>query len=68
MRVSNSVAELGQQIHADLRIQHPEWVQPNGECPFVIRTRRAWWNCSTVLEEPDPTKLSLIFIARLNMD
>ena len=22
-----------QQIHDDLRIQHPEWVEPNGECP-----------------------------------
>ncbi len=33
MRVSNSIAELRQQIHDDLRIQHPEWVGPNGECP-----------------------------------
>lgn len=34
MRVSNSIAELRQQIHDDLRIQHPEWIQPNGECPI----------------------------------
>jgi hypothetical protein len=33
MRVSNSIAELRQQIHDDLRIQHPEWIQPNGGCP-----------------------------------
>jgi hypothetical protein len=33
MRVSNSIAELRQQIHDDLRIQHPEWVEANGECP-----------------------------------
>ncbi len=33
MRVSNSIAELRQQIHQDLRIQHPEWIEPNGECP-----------------------------------
>jgi hypothetical protein len=33
MRVSNSIAELRQQIHDDLRIQHPEWVEPTGECP-----------------------------------
>jgi hypothetical protein len=33
MRVSNSIAELQQQIHDDLRIQHPEWVKPNGESP-----------------------------------
>jgi len=25
--------ELQQQIHDDLRIQHPEWVKSNGECP-----------------------------------
>jgi hypothetical protein len=28
-----SYSELQQQIHEDLRIQHPEWVSPNGECP-----------------------------------
>jgi hypothetical protein len=26
--------ELRQQIHDDLRIQHPEWVEPNGGCPM----------------------------------
>ena len=25
---------LLQQIHNDLRIQHPEWIQPNGESPM----------------------------------
>lgn len=25
--------ELQQQIHDDLRIQHPDWVNPNGESP-----------------------------------
>ena len=34
MRVSNSIAQLRQQIHDDLRIQHPEWVEPNGESPM----------------------------------
>jgi len=33
MRISNSIAELRQQIHEDLRVQHPEWVEPNGGCP-----------------------------------
>ena len=27
-------AELRQQIHDDLRLQHPDWVQPNGESPI----------------------------------
>jgi len=26
--------ELRRQIHHDLRIQHPEWVQPNGGSPM----------------------------------
>ena len=30
----HSYTELRQQIHNDLRIQHPEWVQPNGESPM----------------------------------
>ena len=30
----NTYAELLQQIHDDLRIQHPEWVQPNGDSPM----------------------------------
>jgi hypothetical protein len=28
-----SYNELQQQIHEDLRIQHPDWVEPNGDCP-----------------------------------
>jgi hypothetical protein len=30
----HTYTELLQQIHDDLRIQHPEWVQPNGESPM----------------------------------
>ncbi len=29
----HSYSELQQQIHEDLRIQHPEWVKPSGDCP-----------------------------------
>jgi hypothetical protein len=32
-RQIHTYTELRQQIHDDLRIQHPEWVQPNGACP-----------------------------------
>ena len=27
----HTYTELRQQIHDDLRVQHPEWVEPNGE-------------------------------------
>ena len=30
----HTVAELQQQIHHDLRSQHPEWVGPSGESPM----------------------------------
>jgi len=29
----HSYRELQQQILKDLRIQHPEWIDPNGNCP-----------------------------------
>jgi hypothetical protein len=30
----HTYAELRQQIHGDLRMQHPEWVQPDGKSPI----------------------------------
>lgn len=30
---SDPYTELKQQIQEDLRAQHPEWVQPGGDCP-----------------------------------
>ena len=29
----HSYTELQRQIHDDLRVQHPDWVKPNGDCP-----------------------------------
>jgi hypothetical protein len=28
-----SYAQLQRQIHDALRVEHPEWVGPNGDCP-----------------------------------
>ena len=30
----HTYTELRQQIHHDLRLQHPEWVHPDGEAPM----------------------------------
>ena len=30
----HTYSELRQKIHDDLRLQHPEWVQPGGESPI----------------------------------
>ena len=32
-RPLHTYADLRRQIHNDLRNQHPEWIQPNGESP-----------------------------------
>ena len=29
----DTYTELKEQIHGDLRAQHPEWVEPTGDCP-----------------------------------
>jgi hypothetical protein len=29
----HTYAELRQQIHDDLRVQHPEWIEPDGKSP-----------------------------------
>jgi hypothetical protein len=34
MRIIKPIANFRQQIHDDLRKQHPEWVLPNGESPI----------------------------------
>ena len=33
-RQIHTYAELRQQIHHDLRLQHPEWIEPSGESPM----------------------------------
>ena len=30
----HTITELRQQIHHDLRVQHPDWVQPDGKSPM----------------------------------
>jgi hypothetical protein len=34
VREIHTYADLRKQIHDDLRIQHPEWVRPNGDSPM----------------------------------
>ena len=29
-----SYTQLQRQIHDALRVEHPEWVEPNGDCPM----------------------------------
>jgi hypothetical protein len=52
-----------QQIHGDLRIQHPEWVQPNGECPMCDVYEARLVKELESLTPSDSTSLSPLLIA-----
>jgi hypothetical protein len=47
--------ELRQQIHDDLRFQHPEWVQPNGESPICDSYESRLMELLTCLERSELT-------------
>ena len=44
----HTYTELQQQIHDDLRIQHPEWIAPSGESAMCDLTTRTSRKCSTL--------------------
>jgi hypothetical protein len=31
--INGSLFQLQHEIHDALRVQHPDWVEPNGDCP-----------------------------------
>jgi hypothetical protein len=46
----HSYIQLQQQIHHALRVQHPDWVEPNGNCPtcdsYELRLAGPAWSFS----------------------
>ena len=48
-------ADLRKQIHDDLRIQHPEWVQPNGESPMCDSYEARLMKTLNVLKRQHPS-------------
>ena len=51
----HSYADLRKQIHDDLRIQHPEWVQPNGESPICDSYEARLMETLNVLKRQRPS-------------
>jgi hypothetical protein len=45
----HSYIQLEQQIHYALRVQHPDWVEPNGDCPNLRFLSHASRNCLAFL-------------------
>jgi hypothetical protein len=48
-------ADLRKQIHDDLRIQHPEWVQPDGESPICDSYESRLMKTLDVLKRQHPS-------------
>ena len=58
----HTYTELRKQIHDDLRIQHPEWVDPNGESPKCDSYEARLMEQLDTFTRRDPTSLSLLLI------
>ena len=52
----HTYTELRQQIHDDLRIQHPEWIQPNGESPVCDSYEARLMQLLAGLPQREPNK------------
>lgn len=58
----HSYTELQQQIHQDLRVQHPEWVEPNGECPTCDSYELRLAELLGLTQRPNTGMQSLLFL------
>ena len=52
----HTYADLRKQIHEGLRIQHPEWVQPNGESPLCDFYEARLMELLQSLNQANPTR------------
>ncbi len=52
----HTYADLQRQIHDDLRIQHPEWIQPNGESPVCDSYEARLMQLLAGLPQREPNK------------
>jgi hypothetical protein len=59
----HTYADLRQQIHDDLPIQHPEWVEPNGESLMCLMEL-----FDSLTQRGIQRGLSLFLIAHLNRE
>ena len=53
----HTYADLRKQIRYDLRIQHPEWVKPNGESPMCDSYEARLIKTLETLIKTEPSKL-----------
>jgi hypothetical protein len=51
----HTYTDLRKQIHDDLRIQHPEWVQPDGESPMCDSYESRLMKTLDVLKRQHPS-------------
>jgi hypothetical protein len=49
-------ADLRKQMHDDLRMQHPEWVEPNGESPMCDSYEARLLELLEAITQREPTE------------
>jgi hypothetical protein len=51
----HTYADLRKKMHEDLRVQHPEWIQPNGESPMCDSYEARLMETLNVLRQQHPS-------------
>ena len=64
----HTYTDLRQQIHDDLRIQHPEWVEPDGKSPMCDSYEARLMELLAGLTRRESTSLLLILIVFSNRE
>ena len=64
----HTYTELQQQIHDDLRIQHPDWVNSDGSSPMCDSYESRLMELLGISTRRDPTSLPLLLIAPSNRE
>jgi hypothetical protein len=54
----HTVAELQQQIHDDLRRQHPDWIEPSGDSPMCDFYEARLTQLLEACSHPGPAKVA----------
>jgi hypothetical protein len=60
---AQTYSDLRKQIHEDLRIQHPEWIQPNGESPTCDSYEARLMELLRGLSPGEPKRFSDVLVA-----
>jgi len=62
---ADTYAGLLQQVRNDLRLQHPEWIQPNGQCPMCDSYEARLIELLSIRGEPNDNTVAVSHVPTL---